>query len=107
MLRHRAIALVAALSLVPVATALTTGAQAATPTPDAGVSIPATAVVTPSPLAKPRPRYAARIRITEHGIPHITGTTFGDLGFGSGYAAASASICTLADTLLTARIVRV
>ncbi|GAB3768772.1 acyl-homoserine-lactone acylase [Nocardioides ginsengisegetis] len=47
--------------------------------------------------------YEATIRTTRHGIPHITADNFGSLGFGSGYAAASASVCTLADTLITAR----
>src|SRR4051812_30733754 len=49
------------------------------------------------------PRYAATITRTEHGIPHITAKDFGSLGFGSGYAAAGTSICTLADTVLTSR----
>ena len=53
---------------------------------------------------KPRQaRYVATIRRTEHGIPHITADSFGDLGFGSGYAAAETSICTLIDTVITAR----
>ena len=47
--------------------------------------------------------YRATITRTEHGIPHITARDFGSLGFGSGYAAAGSSICTLADTVLTAR----
>ncbi len=50
-----------------------------------------------------RDRYRAKVEITEHGIPHITAADFGSLGYGSGYAAAQASICTLADTLVTAR----
>src|SRR3954454_16182790 len=49
------------------------------------------------------PTYTATITRTEHGIPHITARDFGSLGFGSGYAAAGTSICTLADTVLTAR----
>jgi acyl-homoserine-lactone acylase len=49
------------------------------------------------------PRYRATIRTTEHGIPHITAAGWGSLGFGSGYAAARSSICTLADTFLTGR----
>ena len=49
------------------------------------------------------PKYSATITRTEHGIPHITAKDFGSLGFGSGYAAAGTSICTLADTVLTAR----
>ena len=47
--------------------------------------------------------YSATITRTEHGIPHIVARDFGSLGFGSGYAAAGSSICTLADTVLTAR----
>ncbi|GAA4678266.1 penicillin acylase family protein [Nocardioides nanhaiensis] len=61
----------------------------------------------PAPVAAPtaaaKPRYEATVRFTEHGIPHITARDFGSLGYGSGYAAAEASICTLADTLVTAR----
>ena len=49
------------------------------------------------------PRYDATIRWTKHGIPHITAGDFASLGFGSGYAAADASICTLMDTLVTGR----
>ena len=54
-----------------------------------------------APAAKAR--YRATVRFTEHGIPHITAKDFGSLGFGSGYAAAEASICILADTVVTAR----
>jgi len=50
-----------------------------------------------------RPAYSAEVVRTRHGIPHITGDSFGDLGFGSGYAAAQTSACTLVDTVLTAR----
>jgi acyl-homoserine-lactone acylase len=49
------------------------------------------------------PHYRATIRTTAHGIPHITAHGWGSLGFGSGYAAAQSSICTLADTFLTGR----
>src|SRR3954470_20020189 len=49
------------------------------------------------------PSYKATITRTQHGIPHITASDFGSLGFGSGYAAAGTSICTLADTVLTGR----
>lgn len=47
--------------------------------------------------------YRATITRTQHGIPHIVAGDFGSLGFGAGYAAAETSICTLADTVLTAR----
>lgn len=54
--------------------------------------------------AAPRPdRFRATIEITEHGIPHITASDFGSLGFGSGYAAAEDAVCTLVDTLITGR----
>lgn len=49
------------------------------------------------------PSYRATVTTTEHGIPHVVADDFGSLGFGSGYAAASSSICTLADTVVTAR----
>jgi len=47
--------------------------------------------------------HRARIKITEHGIPHVVAKDYESLGFGHGYATATTSICTLADTLLTAR----
>ncbi|CAB4735035.1 unannotated protein [freshwater metagenome] len=50
-----------------------------------------------------RAAYDATIRWTEHGIPHITADDFGSLGFGSGYANAGLSTCTLFDTLVTGR----
>ncbi len=49
------------------------------------------------------PAYTAKITRTEHGIPHIEAKDYGSLGFGSGYATAGTSICTLADTVLTGR----
>ena len=49
------------------------------------------------------PSYSAKITRTKYGIPHIEAKDFGSLGFGSGYATAQTSICTLADTVLTAR----
>ncbi|MBS42669.1 MAG: peptidase S45 [Nocardioides sp.] len=51
-------------------------------------------------------RYDATVRITEHGIPHVTARTWGSLGYGSGYAAAESSICTLYDTIVTGRGLR-
>ncbi|THI95550.1 acylase [Nocardioides sp.] len=49
------------------------------------------------------PEFAAKIRITDHGIPHVVADDWGSLGYGSGYAVARSSICNVADTLLTAR----
>ena len=57
----------------------------------------------PTPRAAAAPSYNATIRITQHGIPHIVADDWGSLGYGSGYATASSSICNLADTLLTGR----
>ena len=54
-------------------------------------------------LADVAPSYTATIRITDHGIAHITASDWGSLGYGSGYATATSSICNLADTVLTAR----
>jgi acyl-homoserine-lactone acylase len=45
--------------------------------------------------------YQATIRRTEHGIPHILGESYGDLGFGVGYAFAEDNLCVMADTFLT------
>lgn len=47
--------------------------------------------------------YQATVKITEHGIPHVTAADWGSLGYGSGWATAASSICNLADTVLTAR----
>ena len=73
----------------------------------AAALVPSVAVALPTGGADARPaagpRYHATVEITRHGIPHITASDFGSLGFGSGYAAAESSICTLADTVLTAR----
>lgn len=81
----------AGLSLLVPLLALATPASTAQPAPQ------------PAAAAKAGPKYHATIRRTAHGIPHITADSFGSLGFGAGYAAADSSICTLADTLLTAR----
>ncbi|MCU1360252.1 MAG: peptidase penicillin amidase, partial [Ilumatobacteraceae bacterium] len=52
------------------------------------------------------PSYSATITRTEHGIPHITASNFGNLGFGAGYAAAQTTTCDLSDVLLTGRAER-
>ena len=74
----------------------------------AAALLPLTAVALPAggaadAAAPHRDRYRATIAITKHGIPHITASGFGSLGFGSGYAATEDAVCTLADTLVTAR----
>lgn len=56
-----------------------------------------------APTGAAGPAYQATITRTEHGIPHIVADDWGSLGFGSGYATAQTSGCTLADVLLTGR----
>ncbi|TDV47874.1 penicillin acylase family protein [Actinophytocola oryzae] len=51
--------------------------------------------------AEPRHGYAADIRYTEYGIPHITAKDFGGLGYGYGYAAATDNVCLLAKMYVT------
>ncbi|MAS55585.1 MAG: peptidase S45 [Pimelobacter sp.] len=103
---------VAAVLVIPVAA--TSPTASATPTPPALTQAadprtPTTSISTPArstgDVRRPKgtKRFAAKIRFTEHGIPHVTAKNFGSLGFGSGYGAAQASICTLADTLVTGR----
>jgi len=62
-----------------------------------------TVTLNSAPTAADPPAYSATITRTVHGIPHIEAADFGSLGFGSGYATAQTSTCTLADILLTAR----
>ncbi|HVT21454.1 MAG TPA: penicillin acylase family protein [Mycobacteriales bacterium] len=45
--------------------------------------------------------YSVKITRTKGGIPHILGKTFGDIGYGYGYAFAKDNICTMADTYIT------
>ena len=88
---RRATVVLAALALLPALVAV----QAATTTQEATA---ATSLLRPADGV-----YRATIRRTEHGIPHITARDYGSLGFGHGFATAETSICSLADTLLTAR----
>ena len=74
----------------------------------ASLALPALALAEPAgagptPSVEAAAPYDATVRITAHGIPHITASDWGSLGYGSGYATASSSICNLADTVLTAR----
>lgn len=61
-----------------------------------------TAAVALLPAASPS-KYAARIRRTSHGVAHITAKTYGDLGFGEGYAQAEDHLCSIADQVVKAR----
>jgi acyl-homoserine-lactone acylase len=47
--------------------------------------------------------YAAEIRRTEYGIPHISAKDHGGLGFGYGYAFAQDNLCVLASWVTTLR----
>ena len=103
--RRRLPCIVAAVALVPLALTL------APLTPSLGAPVAVTRSQAGAPGTAPRaetaaPRraaYTATIRVTDHGIPHVTADDFGSLGYGSGYAAATSSICTLVDTLITGR----
>ncbi|TDC97559.1 peptidase S45 [Nonomuraea deserti] len=48
-------------------------------------------------------RYAADIRRTEYGIPHISAKDHGGLGYGYGYAFAQDNLCVMASWALTLR----
>jgi acyl-homoserine-lactone acylase len=75
------------------------------PVVSAGAARAAAPTATQTDKQKPKKpqRYAAKIRITEHGIPHIEADSFADLGYGSGWATTAAATCNLMDTVLTAR----
>ena len=95
-MRRRLVALLAVATLTPLVAVASSGAA-----PSTGDAVAARAE-RPATVAR-ADRYRATIRWTRHGIPHVVARDFGSLGFGSGYAAADSSICTLADTVLTAR----
>jgi acyl-homoserine-lactone acylase len=48
-------------------------------------------------------RYAAEIRRTAYGIPHVLAHDYGGLGYGYGYAFAQDDLCVLADQVVTWR----
>ena len=48
-------------------------------------------------------RYSAEIRRTAMGVPHIKASSWGNAGFGYGYAQAQDNLCTMADSFLTYR----
>lgn len=51
----------------------------------------------------PVPEYAATIRTTSYGVPHIVADNFKGAGFGYGYAFAQQNICLYAQELVTLR----
>ncbi|WP_372733923.1 penicillin acylase family protein [Nocardioides sp.] len=99
---RRIISPIAVLTLLPLTATLLPAVTAASTT-----AAVAEAAVEPGQgkvqRASKKARYRAKIRQTKHGIPHITGKNFGDIGYGSGYMAADATACTLFDTLITGR----
>ncbi|MGH3364824.1 MAG: penicillin acylase family protein [Nocardioidaceae bacterium] len=88
---RRATAVLASLALLPAVVTV----QA--------VTTPGEAAAAESLLRPSNGVYKATIRRTKHGIPHVVAKDYGSLGFGHGHATAETSICSLADTLLTAR----
>ena len=77
--------------IVPVASAVPAAAGPVAAAPQAAATAPA---------------YDATIKITEHGIPHVSSDTFEGMAYGAGWATMSAATCNLMDTLLTARGLR-
>ena len=78
----------------------------------AGCLTALTALVGPAPASAAEPTDLlqpaggvpqATITRTQYGIPHIVAKDFVSLGFGTGFAVAEDTICTLADTLVTGR----
>ena len=51
----------------------------------------------------PAPEFAATIRTTSYGVPHIVADSFKGAGFGYGYAFAQQNICLYAEELVTLR----
>ncbi len=45
-------------------------------------------------------RYQADIRYTEYGVPHVTASDYGSLGYGIGYDHARNNLCTLSEQLV-------
>ena len=90
---HRSLRTLLALALAPLA-AVPVALAVPGPAPAAD------AAATPASRSA---RYAATVEVTDHGIPHVTADNFRSLGFGSGYAQSGDALCTLADTLVTAR----
>lgn len=97
----------AALALLaPLLSVAATAAPTSTVAPAAATAAPSGPVLAAKGTkksTKKKPKYTAKVVRTKHGIPHITAKNWGSLGFGSGYAAAEASICNLVDTLITGR----
>src|ERR1700722_1819089 len=61
----------------------------------ASTALPAGAAVTGRPAGGPA--YQATIVRTAYGVPHVTASNFGSLGYGYGFAFAKDNICTMAN----------
>ena len=71
------------------------------------VATPASAAAAPKVRSLPGADNAkVAIRRTAHGIPHIVGSNFRNLGYGYGYAFAQDNICTIASSYVTVRAER-
>lgn len=86
MRRRRRTALLALTSAAVALLPLTAAAAAAPERVTAGASTP---------------HYAATVRRTEHGVPHITAADYGGLGYGYAYSFAQDAICTMAEQYVT------
>lgn len=71
----------------------------------AALSVVAAALTTAPAIAQVAHdgQYAAEVRRTEYGIPHILAGDVGSLGYGYGYAFAQDNLCDMADRVLTLR----
>jgi acyl-homoserine-lactone acylase len=67
----------------------------------AGAGAPAGADKSVAASVKAAHQYAATITYTKGGIPHILAKTFGDAGYGYGYAFAKDNLCVMADDYVT------
>ncbi|MCU0923520.1 MAG: penicillin acylase family protein, partial [Burkholderiaceae bacterium] len=47
--------------------------------------------------------YAATVRYTSYGVPHVKADNFNGAGYGYGYAFAKDNVCTFAEVLVTLR----
>jgi acyl-homoserine-lactone acylase len=52
------------------------------------------------------PGLKATIRTTAYGVPHVTASSYADLGFGAGYAYARQALCEIAGRFVTVRAER-
>jgi len=56
-----------------------------------------------APKKAKKPKYQATVKITQHGIPHITAKNFPSLGYGAGWAVMDTNACLVLDSVITAR----